>query len=60
MSIKNRIADIQSENIFVFLKGQRGPDGLPGERGLPGEGIQGEKVVLWKFGVFLHCGPDLQ
>lgn len=47
---------IQSEYIFLFLKGQRGPDGLPGERGLPGEGIQGEKVVLWKFRFFYIVG----
>lgn len=40
---------IQSEYIFLFLQGPRGPDGLPGEKGPPGEGIQGQKVVLRKF-----------
>lgn len=43
---------IQSEYIFIFLQGLRGPDGLPGEKGPPGEGIQGQKVVLQKYFFF--------
>lgn len=47
MLVRNVIADI-IWFFFLFLQGPRGPDGPPGEKGLPGEGIQGQKVVLWK------------
>lgn len=37
-------------NIYLFFfQGPPGPPGSPGEKGSTGQGIQEDKVVLWKL-----------